>query len=356
MGPVSVDDDYTYKGFRLVIIENDHLRIVVLPEKGADIYQFIDKRHNVDLLWKTPMGLRERVRDLPPGYGAESNFTDAYEGGWQMVFPNGGSSCSYKGLRLEMCGDAQACSWRYRILEKGPDIAVVAFETEMHRLPYRLRRIIRIDRGAASMQLTEIISNDGQEPLDYMWGQHIAFEGSLLRSGDWQLVVPCSRVGTNTGPMTAKSALPAGARVNRLPTDGEFGWPMVKGADGSDIDLSLFPDDSVKSCDIAYLHELEDGWYALLNKRLRYAFHLSWQRELFPCIWFYQNFNGSFGYPWYGRGNGVALEPISGFPALGLEESMLRGNHMTIQAGEEIRADFHASIVSGHDIDNYTSA
>jgi len=356
MGKVTIDDDYTYKGYRLVIIENDYLKIVVLPEKGADIYQFLDKKNNIDFLWKTPMGLREKVKDIPAGYGNESNFTDSYEGGWQMVFPNGGSSCCYKGVNLEMCGDAQTCSWKYRIIKNGPDCVKVAFETETHRLPFKLQRIMEVRKDESVMKMKEIIQNNSNEPMEYMWGQHIAFEGDLIRDGNWQIRVPCYKVYTNTGALAEQTKPPAGNRKCRLPSNGEFTWPKVTGADGSLVDLSLIPREEDQSCDIAYLHELSKGWYALVNETEELAFHFSWPEEVFPYVWYYQNFKGSFGYPWYGRGNGIALEPITSYPALGLQEAILRENHRVIEAREEIKADFSARVIHGRDqINKYTN-
>lgn len=347
MSRVFVDDDYTYKGYRLVIIENDYIKLTVLPEKGADIYKFIDKVHNIDFLWKTPMGLRKNVRTVPSGYGNESNFSNTYEGGWQMIFPNGGSSCEYKGINLEMSGEALNRSWEYRIVENGPDKVVVVFETEIHNLPYKLKRIIEVNSNESLIKIKEVIKNDGLEELNYMWGQHLAFEGTIFRNNDWKLNVPCKKVLTNTTTIAKETMGPAGDRINRFPTNGEFSWPIIKDVNDNDVDMSLIPDKSINSCDIAYLNELTDGFYALVNEREELGFCLSWPKDLFPFVWYYQNFNGSFGYPWYGRANGLVLEPFSGFPALGLKEAVLRKNHKVIQAGEEISATFEAKILYG---------
>ena len=345
MGSVYVDDDYTYKGYRLVIVENDYIKIVILPEKGADIYQFIDKKHNADYLWKTPMGLRSQVKPVPAGYGAESQFANTYEGGWQMVFPNGGAACFYKGVNLEMCGDAAVEPWKYRIADPGPDMARVVFETTTHRLPYRLQRVIRVAADKPCMQLDETILNLGREKLDYVWGQHVSFDGALIRKGNWRLDIPCKKLYTNTGSQGAPKQTTPGARKNRLPQNGEFTWPHATGNDGQIIDLSVFPDAEVCACDIAYLHELSQGTFSLINEEKNQGFQLTWNHEQFPYIWYFQNFNGSFGYPWYGRGNGIVLEPITSFPALGLTESINRNNHCVIQAGEKITASFSAQLL-----------
>ena len=49
------------EGWAAVVLESDRLRVTVLPDKGADIYELVDLASGVDLLFKTPWGLR------PPG-------------------------------------------------------------------------------------------------------------------------------------------------------------------------------------------------------------------------------------------------------------------------------------------------
>lgn len=44
-------DDFAYRGIGTVFLENEHLRIMVLPGKGGDILEFRDKRADVDVLW-----------------------------------------------------------------------------------------------------------------------------------------------------------------------------------------------------------------------------------------------------------------------------------------------------------------
>ncbi len=57
-----------------VVLENDVISATVLPSKGADIYEFISKPDDVDVLWKSPWGLRppeastRQSTRVPPGW------------------------------------------------------------------------------------------------------------------------------------------------------------------------------------------------------------------------------------------------------------------------------------------------
>ena len=46
-----------YSDFRLVILENQFLRISILADKGTDIFEFLYKPKDVDFMWLSPWGI-----------------------------------------------------------------------------------------------------------------------------------------------------------------------------------------------------------------------------------------------------------------------------------------------------------
>ena len=76
-----VDAYWHFHGLRAVILENEFLRVVVLPEAGARIVHLIYKPHDVNLLWNNP---RVKPARLPFGVG----YDNAWCGGWDELFPN----------------------------------------------------------------------------------------------------------------------------------------------------------------------------------------------------------------------------------------------------------------------------
>src|SRR3990170_390143 len=80
--------DYTYKGMRIAYLENSQLRVGVLLDKGADIFDFTYKPRDLDFMWHSPLELRKpfvATSALPEGA-----FHDYYYGGWQEVLPSAG--------------------------------------------------------------------------------------------------------------------------------------------------------------------------------------------------------------------------------------------------------------------------
>jgi len=70
-------------GHKAVTIENELLAITVLPEKGADIYRWIYKPRDMDVLWKSPWGLRHPRGMIATTSTTEEAWLEHYEGGWQ---------------------------------------------------------------------------------------------------------------------------------------------------------------------------------------------------------------------------------------------------------------------------------
>jgi len=77
--------DYSYKGMRIAYLENEIVRVGVLLDKGADIFEFTFKPIDLDFMWQSPIELRKpfvATSALPEGA-----FHDYFYGGWQEVLP-----------------------------------------------------------------------------------------------------------------------------------------------------------------------------------------------------------------------------------------------------------------------------
>src|SRR5438552_17637040 len=105
-GRCNVSEQTLGRGVRILRIENDLLAATVLLDKGADIYQLIYKPHDLDVLWKSPWGLKEPGRGVASTFQSSVAWLEAYGGGWQEIFPSGGGPCVYKGVELNFHGEA----------------------------------------------------------------------------------------------------------------------------------------------------------------------------------------------------------------------------------------------------------
>src|SRR5262245_52036922 len=75
----------TIAGWRAIVLENDLIRAVLLPDKGADLYRLIHKPSGTDILYQSHWGLQPP--GSPPREGSgEIEFQWNYEGAWQELF------------------------------------------------------------------------------------------------------------------------------------------------------------------------------------------------------------------------------------------------------------------------------
>ena len=113
--------EYTFRGLRCVVLENQVIRVSVAADKGADIYEFLHKPTDTEFLLRTPLGLRAQPPVLPTINLREGSFSDFYEGGWQELLPAAGDFPSEsKGAQFGQHGEVALLPWSYHIQGRQP--------------------------------------------------------------------------------------------------------------------------------------------------------------------------------------------------------------------------------------------
>ena len=328
-------------GVPALILENELISATVLPGKGADISALVSKPDDIDVLWKSPWGLR-RPGVVHSATDSATTWLEAYEGGWQEIFPNGGTANLYRGVELNFHGEASLASWVYEIAAEHGDVAEVHLSTRLRRSPFLVERTMRIEAGRPVLQFRERITNQGRETLDAMWGHHPAY-GAPFLSG-------ACRIDTNARTVHADDEI--GGPLNPLTKGATFSWPDGE-RDGVVTDLSVVagPDDPPHET-MAYLTDFasEHGWYGITNTELGLGVGLVWPTAVFPYAWFWQEMHASPGFPWYGEVYVMAIEPFSSMPGHGLSKVIEKtGTQMTFASGQSIEVEFAAVLYHARD-------
>jgi len=331
-----ITDDLIYKGMRVLFLENELVRVGLLLDKGADIFQWIHKPSDTDFLWRSPNGLVRPDRFTPTRASASGAFLDTYPGGWQEIFPGGGP-VDHNGAELGLHGEVTSLGWDYEILEDTPERVGVRLAVNCIRTPFRLERTLRLQRGIPALFIDETLTNLSPEPQEFMWGHHPAFGAPFLHAGV-RLFVPAAKAQAHTPQFLPSSLLTPGL---------EFDWPNAPAAGGS-IDLSIVKGPDAGFGELIYLSELSSGWYAVLDPQKRLGFGLAWPKEVFPYLWFWQVYGKAPGYPWYDRAYVVALEPWTGIPN-DLKKAIKLGNQTRLKGGGTITVSLTATAITGLD-------
>ncbi|MCL4378628.1 MAG: hypothetical protein M1409_09710 [Actinobacteria bacterium] len=69
-------------------MENELIKVSILSDKGTDIFEFLYKPLDLDLMWHSFNGIKDPSRFIPTIQHSGGPFLDYYEGGWQELFPN----------------------------------------------------------------------------------------------------------------------------------------------------------------------------------------------------------------------------------------------------------------------------
>ena len=283
-------------GWKAITLASDELSVTVLPEKGADIYELVDRSLDLDLLFKAPWGLQ------PPGSAPREGsggmpFLHNYEGCWQELFPNADAACTVDGVELPFHGEVATLPWQ---VEQDGDELVCRVECRL--VPLALERRMRVD--GTTLTLSETVVNRGEREQSFVWGHHCVLGAPFLEAG-CRLHAPAETIETiaEIWDETARLAHPQRER-----------WPHAALRDSGTVDLSRVPGSEVGSHDDVYLTDLSHGFVAVENPRLGRTFRLSFDRDLFPFLISWQPYGGA------------RAMPLRGCYALGVEPWVSRGN------------------------------
>jgi hypothetical protein len=331
--PVAIVEDMLPSGWRAIRLANDHVEVILLPDKGSEIYALRSLRHEVDLLWKAPWGLRPPPVPSSAGDASAAVWLDYYAGGWQELFPNGGAACEYAGTPHTFHGEASVVPWQYSLVDRDGAPAI-RLEVRLARTPFRIQKEVWLDPQRPVLHQWERITNEGVEALPFMWGHHPAY-GAPFLDGGCRLDAPAATFLAHDPQMSAHTSLAPGVRSR---------WPLASRPNGEAVDMSRIPGPQERVANLGYLLDFAEGWYALSNERLGLGIGLAWPEDIFPYVWLWQELHGSRGYPWHGAVYVMGVEPHTSYPGSGLVAAIEQGTAPRLDAGASLEATITAAL------------
>jgi hypothetical protein len=302
--------------FAALELASAELAVTLLPEKGCDVVELVERTSGVDVLLKTPWAYGRRPVHAPSSFEA---WIEAYPGGWQLILPNGGDATVEHGVEWGFHGEAGLVPWQ--VEEVGPAHATCS--VELVTAPLHVRRNVTVEGPV--LRIEEEVRNGGHDSLEVMWGHHPAFGAPFLEPG-------CT-VTTSAGTFTTDDRAPGAGLIPGRSSD----WPHAALEAGGSLDLSVIPSADEARAVLGYLSDFDQGSYRIANPRLRLELELRWPLELFPTAWFWQELNASPGYPWYRRLYTTAVEPNTTRPGQGLANARAKGGLLLALAPGEAR-------------------
>ncbi len=302
-----------------VAIRSGELEVEVTPAKGGDVVSIRRRGDGVEVLWSTPWGGRPGGQALPGG-DDQAAWLERYPGGWQVLFPNAGEGGVHGGVRHVFHGEASLAPWAFECASDGRAIEMAL---DCFSVPVALRR--RVSVAGDTLTVEERIANQGDAVVECVWAQHPGFGGDLL-AGPGPARIDCGARRVRVD----EAYDPPG---NRLRPGAEGAWPYVAGQGGDAVDLR---EPLEGGSAFAYLLDFDgsEGWASLRREDGALGVVLSWDLGVFPVAWLWEELGGSRGWPWFGRGRVVGLEPCTSWPGHGVADVARRtGTQLRLAPG-----------------------
>jgi hypothetical protein len=306
MNGVSVGTRWQLDGLRTVILENQLLRVVVLPGLGARIYQLIYKPHDADLIWTHP-----RIQPANVPFGAR--YDDVWCGGWDETFPNSEPGF-INGEFYPDHGELCFSEWKFE-LEQNGERASSRFWCRTRISDVYFEKTFTLRADEARVEAIYLLRNESGTVLPSLWNLH----APLVVSEHHRLEFP---------PMKIRREPSCGKTLEGAPL--EFDWPRVEGPNGP-FELSRIPPVWERQLYLLYGFDLAEGWCGVTNTKSGLACGFAFDKSIFSSCWVFASFGG-----WRNL-NVAVLEPSTGHPCK-VEEAIEAGRCLQVKPGQELQS------------------
>ncbi len=315
MSDLHLDTAWTYHGLRVITLENSLLRLQILPEAGAKIWQITYKPLGADLLWNNP-------RIAPARHVIHTPYDDVWSGGWDELFPND-EIAIIAGDRFPDHGELWTAQWTSEPFSH-KDTAGVTLRTQTPIGAISVEKTIVLQSDSPIVQFHHCFENNGAASFPFLWMLHPAFEVTANHRIDF----PKMRV-------TREPAFPGTLHDAPL----EFDWPYAQ-LGSRKVDLREIPDRESRAVHFFYGSELETGWCALTNTANQLACGLRFDANVFRSCWLFASYGGWRDY------NVAVLEPCTGYP-LNFDALVASNRHQILLPGEKLETDALFTVSEG---------
>jgi len=273
----------SYKGLEGYTVENDFIRMVVLPELGAKIASLVYKPQSFEVFFQPAEGVYRL-----PDYGAD--FAKYDTSGADEMFPT--IDCcfypapEYHGIPIPDHGELWSIPWQVHVQDGRLAIQVTGVA-----VPYVFNRTITLCESTVHIDYQ--VTNTGNQPLYGLW----AFHGLVACDEMTRLLLPNASQVINVHDSQALG--PAGTK---------HAFPISNRADGTELHLDIIGSKFSNNTEKFYVDgRVAKGEASLSLNRGRLLYRLLFPHNIVPYLGVWINEGG-----FKGEYN-CALEPSTGY-------------------------------------------
>ena len=296
----------TCRGRRAVTIENDALRVTVLPA-GGHIAEVLDKHTGINPLWSPPWDpIEPSAFDAAAhgelfGRGSDARLLAGIAGHNLCLDIFGGPSDDEAAAGMTAHGEGSIAA--YEITGSGQSLRMRA-EFPLARIHFERR----LDLVGRAVQVEERVESrcDVDRPIG--WTQHVTLGPPFLEKGVTEFCASATRSRTYDAQFGVADYLEAAT---------SFDWPAAPRIGGGVADLRRFTDRAASSAYTAHLvaRDRDTAFFVAFSPHAALAFGYVWHPADFPWLGIWEENCSRSAAPWHGRTIARGMEfGVSPFP------------------------------------------
>ena len=158
----------SFKGEPALVLQNESLTAVILPEWGAKTVSLVHRPSGIETLWQNPSPTFART-----GYG--DSYGNGEFAGFDEMFPTISrgyyESAPWAGTEVPDHGEVWSIPW-----ESAEGFDHVTFSVNGVRFPYRLQKTVSLQEDRLVARYAA--ENLADHPLDFIWAAHPLFNAA----------------------------------------------------------------------------------------------------------------------------------------------------------------------------------
>jgi hypothetical protein len=268
-----------------IILENDLLRVVVLPALGGRVWELEDLVHDRQWIWH-----REGTPLVSNTIGDE--YDAVWAGGWEELFPNDAAG-EFEGRMLPDHGEWWTLSWRVADRQVSAGAARVVLTARSTVIRASLTKEFVITEHDASVTVHYRIVSEETESFHFLFKQHLP----LAITPSCQLALPGGRM------------IPVQPAFGTLLRDAEgHPWPIAKAAGQPPVDLRRVLPRVAAQREFLYVTDIVGNWCGVVDEASQASLRMSFDARQLPHVWLFLSYGG-----WRDTYTAV-LEPCTNLP------------------------------------------
>jgi hypothetical protein len=254
-------------GHEAFVLENPHLRAVVIPALGGRVWSLEDLARGRQWIWHRP-GVPLAAQPVGASYD------DVWAGGWEELFPNDAAG-PFEGRDLPDHGEWWATPFTVaEVVDGNPLQLRMVAETRVVRAACEKTVVLAAD--APRLTVRYAIRSLEDAPFHFLFKQHLPVA-----------LAPGCRLRLPGGEAEAVEASFGSAIRSTAP----FAWPLAP-VDGGTLDLTAIPDADSRTREFLYVRDLPAPWCGVDDPEAGASLRLRVDAAALPFTWLFLSYGG----------------------------------------------------------------